>query len=269
MLTIDPTRHRLLYALAATSRWVGADEYPSCTDWADEHESWLQYLKREGALGRYWPRLKGTKEQRDEALAEIAAAYFFGANCRLPIVEWEPLGEAGKVGEFTVADPSGTRIFVEVKSPGWEAEIVADEGRASPRLLQPKYIDAEARATAPWASIRHAVRKAYPKLSSTIPTLLVINDDLMRSLSDWGKHVGDIALYALKHAGYTQGYLAENGPFANRDFERLGGVAVLTVDLPGSGVRYRFELFENPFALPAVAIPRTFLPHYARHAGAD
>ena len=267
MPAIDATRHPLLAALAASSRWLGADEYPSCTEWADEHESWLRYLKCEGTLNRYWPRLKGFKEQRDEAFAEIAVAYFFGVKCGLSIVEWEPPGEAGKVGEFAIADPSGTRIFVEVKSPGWEAEFVADEGRGSPRLLQPKYIDAEARATGPWASIRHAVRKAYPKLPSTIPTLLVVNDDLMVSLSDWGNHVGDIALYASRHPGYSQGYLAENGPFANRDFERLGGVGVFTVDLPSGGMRYRFELFENRFALPAVAIPKTFLPQYARHAG--
>jgi hypothetical protein len=268
MPTIDATRHPLLHALAATSQWMGADQYPSCIEWADEHESWLQYLRSEAALDRYWPRIKGIKEQRDEALAEIAVAYFFGVKCSLPIVEWEPAGVAGKVGEFAVRDCAGTRIFVEVKSPGWEAEIVADEGRATPRLLQPKYIDAEARATGPWAAIRHAVRKAYPKLPSTLPTLVVVNDDLMVSLSDWGTNVGDIALYASRHPGYSQGYLAENGPFVNRDFERLGGVGVFTVDLPSGGMRYRFELFENDFALPAVAIPKTFLPQYDRHTGA-
>jgi hypothetical protein len=271
MPALDAKRHPLLHGLATASRWVGTDEYPSCVEWADEHESWLQYLNGQGALDRYLPRLKGLKEQRDEAFAEIAVAYFLGVKCGLSIVEWEPPGEGGRVGEFIVADPAGARIFVEVKSPGWEAEIAADEGRASPRLLKPKYIpNPEARATAPWAAIRHAVRKAYPKLSASMPTLLVANDDLMVSLSDWGHQAGDIALYTPKHAGYKQGqgYLGEDGPFANRNFERLGGVGVFTVDLPAEGIRYRFELFENPFALPAVAVPRTFLPQYARHTGA-
>lgn len=271
MPTLDATPHPLLHALAGMSRWAGTDDFPSCTEWADEHESWLQFLKTQGALDRYLPRLRELKEQRDEAFAEIAVAYFFGVKCGLSIVEWEPAGEAGKVGEFIVADSSGAHIFVEVKSPGWEAEIAADEGRSSPRLLQPKYIlDPEARATAPWAAIRHAVRKAYPKLRANMPTLLVVNDDLMVSLSDWGQHVGGIALYTSKHPGYKQGqgYLAEDGPFANRDFERLGGVGIFTVDLPSGGINYRFELFENRFAHPAVAVPKTFLPQCTRHTGA-
>jgi len=31
--------------------------------------------------------------------------------------------------------------------------------------------------------VRHAVKKAYPTMPDTLPTLLVINDDLMRSVS--------------------------------------------------------------------------------------
>ena len=51
------------------------------------------------------------------------------------------------------------------------------------------------------------------------------------------------------------GYLAEDGPFANNSFERLGGVGVFKVDLPAQGLRYRFALYENPRALPSVALP--------------
>jgi hypothetical protein len=271
MPTIDATRHPLLHSLAGMSRWRGTDEFPSCTEWADEHESWLQFLKVRGALDRYLPRLRELKQQRDEAFAEIAVAYFFDIKCGLSILGWEPAGESGRLGEFIIADSSSACIFVEVKSPGWEAEIAADEGQSSPRLLQAKYVpDDDARATGPWAAIRHAVRKAYPKLMASMPTLLVVNDDLMVSLSDWGHQAGDIALYTPKHAGYRQGqgYLGEDGPFANRNFERLGGVGVFTVDLPSGGIRYRFELFENPFALPSVAVPKTFFPQYARHTGA-
>jgi len=267
MAALDPVRHPLLAGVTLGAQWVGTDEFPSCLEWADEHEAWLQFAERQGALGRYLTRLKGPKERRDETFSEIAVAYFFGVKCGLPILEWEPQGEAGKAGEFVVADASGQGIFIEVKSPGWEDEIAKAEGQGSPRLLQPKHIHAEARSTGPWASVRHAVRKAYPKMPTTLPTLLVIKDDLIVSLNDWGAHVMDVALYAPRLVGSTTGYSAEDGPFANRDFERLGGVAILTVDLPAQGMRYRLSCFENHFALASVAIPKGFLPGYPRFSG--
>ena len=68
---------------------------------------------------------------------------------------WEPLGADSKRGEFLVGAPP---VFVEVKSPGWEDEIAKAGRRDSPK-------------------------KAYPTMPDTLPTLLVINDDLMRSVS--------------------------------------------------------------------------------------
>jgi hypothetical protein len=177
------------------------------------------------------------------------------------------LGGGGHGIEYVVGDGSGQGIFVEVKSPGWEDEIANAEGQGSPRLLQPKYIHAEARATGPWASVRHAVRKAYPKMPRTMPTLLVVKDDLMVSLHDWGHLIMEISLYAPKSGGHTSGYLADDGPFAGRDYERLGGMAILTVDLPAQGMRYRFALFENPYALASVAVPKGFLPDCPRFTG--
>jgi hypothetical protein len=92
-------------------------------------------------------------------------------------------------------------VFVEVKSPGWEDEIAKAEGQDSQRLQQPKYVGVETRATAPWASVRHAVAKAYPKMPDTMPTLLVINDDLMVSLLDWSASVTDIGPLHAKERG--------------------------------------------------------------------
>ncbi|MDP3768881.1 MAG: hypothetical protein Q8S13_12770, partial [Dehalococcoidia bacterium] len=123
---------------------------------------------------------------------------------------------------------------------------------------QPKYIGGEARSTGPWESVRHAVQKAYPKLAGTAPTLLVIKDDLMT----------DIALYTPGVPGHTRGYLAEDGPFADARYERLGTVGVLVVDRPvGEPVRYWFVLFDNPHALPAVALPSAFARGHLRFDG--
>lgn len=184
----------------------------------------------------------------------------------MPFVEWEPIGADGKRGEFLVGSPP---VFVEVKSPGWEDEIVKAEGRESDRLQQPKYIHAEARSTAPWASVRHAVKKAYPKMPDTMPTLLVINDDLLVSLSDWNQVVTEIGLYTPKSPGQTTGYLAEDGPFIDARCARLGGVGVFKADLPGAEVRYRFVMFKNPYALPPVVVPPDVAPGYPRVSGAS
>jgi hypothetical protein len=72
------------------------------------------------------------------------------------------------VGEFLVGFDRGQPIFGEVKSPGWEDEIAKAEGQDSPRFQQPKYIDLEGGATAPWAAVRYAVTKAYPKMPDNV-----------------------------------------------------------------------------------------------------
>src|SRR2546426_8396306 len=103
-------------------------------------------------------------------------------------------------------------MFVEVKSPGWESEIANVEGQDSPRLQQPKYINAEARITGPWLSVRNSVKMAYPKMPNSIPTLLMIADDLTVPLSNWLLNV-EIALYS-----------ADGGCFAGSKYQRLGAV---------------------------------------------
>jgi hypothetical protein len=264
MVVIDFDRHPLLHELVQGAQWVGTDEFPSCVEWADAHETWLRFVKDTGGFAHYLPRLQGPKETRDETFAEIAVAYFLVTRCGMPLLEWEPLGANGKRGEFLLGRQP---VFVEVKSPGWEDEIVQAEGRDTERLKQPKYIHAEARATAPWASIRHAVRKAYPKMPDTMPTLLVINDDLGVSLLDWGAIVTEIGLYTPRNPGHTTGYLAEDGPFVDARCARLGAVGVFRVDMVGDGIRHRFAIFENPHALPAVAVPPDVAPGCPRFNG--
>ncbi len=267
MSTIDPDRHPLLHEVGQGAQWVGTDEFPSCVTWADEHEAWLRLVKETGGFGHYLQRLRGPKERRDEAFAEIAVAYFFVTRCGMPLMEWEPLGANGKRGEFLVGRPP---VFVEVKSPGWEDEIAKAEGQGSPRLQQPKYIeDDKARATGPWSSVRHAVKRAYPKMPDTMPTLLVINDDLIVSLLNWSEIITQIGLYTPKGPGHDTGYLAEDGPFTDARCARLGAVGTFQVDLTGDGIHYRFAIFENPHALPAVVVPPDVAPNFPRFNGAS
>src|SRR5438876_1327013 len=95
-MRISATEYPLLHEVANGATWVGTDEFPSCSEWADEHETWLRFVREARALPHYLPRLRGPKERRDEAFAEIAPAYFFATKCGLSIFEWEPLGANGK-----------------------------------------------------------------------------------------------------------------------------------------------------------------------------
>src|SRR5713101_7975155 len=111
-MAVDPAQHPLLHDLAQGAQWVGKDDFPSCRQWADECEAWLRFIDGAGALEHYVRRLKGPKERRDEAFAEIAAAYFFATRCGLSIFEWEPPGAGGKVGEFLMGFDPKRPVFV-------------------------------------------------------------------------------------------------------------------------------------------------------------
>jgi len=96
--------------------------------------------------------------------------------------------------------------------------------------------------------------------------MLVIHDDLFVALNSWPLNT-EIALYTPKGKGSHQGgYLAEDGCFVGRSFERLGGVGVLNVDFPieVGMARFRFSVYDNPNSLPAVAIPKTVFVGYLR-----
>jgi len=267
-VTIIPARHPLLHNMRQGARWANQDDYPACPEVANEHERWLEFINGKGQLGRFLPRLRNRAAQRDETLAEIGVAYFLERHSGLSIAQWEPAGGRG-TGEFQVALPAGAEMFVEVKSPGWEAEVAQftrNRGRGKPlRLAQPKHIEGDGGATVPWWNVRGAVRKAYEKvLPDTIPTLLVIHDDLIRPLHGWLYWVG-IALYCPRGRGQhdpKSDYLGEDGCFVGSAFERLGAVGILNVEY--AGARYHFTLFDNPHCVEAVAVPSTVFLGYQR-----
>lgn len=258
---IDRSRHPLLYGISQEADWISEDEFPAAPEWADVHEAWLRFIDSKGQTTRFVSRLTKSAYQRDRTFAEIAVGYFLETKCSLPIIEWEPHGEARTRGEFMVGSLN-ERIFVEVKTGGWEKDIKEAEGKSSPRLSQPKYIHAEARSVAPWAVIRNAVSNAYRKFLESTPTLLIIKDDYFTCLD---KFNADLALYCPARGQHTSGYLVENGHFADKRYERLGGVGILNVGLSVQGLRYRFSLYDNPNAVDPVKLPQAVFKGYPRY----
>ena len=263
-MAIDSVKYPLLYRVSLGADWLGSGEFHDlvAAGGGGLWETWFNFVLANAGLGGYAPRLKGPQVQFTGACREIAVAHFLVTWCGMRIVEWQPHGSQGMLGEFAVASHAGHRIFVEVKSPRWQGEIAQVRGDTDPRLCMPKYTGIETRATGPWAAAKYAIKKAYPKVPDTMPTLLVINDDLLVPLAKLAAITHDIDLYVPKSRVNPDG-----GAFADDRYERLGGVGLLTVDDFDTrrGVQYTFALFENPHALPAVALPPEIGSGYPRY----
>ncbi len=212
------------------------------------------FADTQGCLPIFVPKLESRNAQRDEALEELRVAYWLH-HSGFPVVEWEPPGLNGKVGEYLIGSPDNANIFVEVKSPGWEGDLPVTQLQAG-RAKQPKFIHAEGRAFGNWQPVQKCIasENTYPKFAPTQPNLLVIADDLHVNLHDSLDHV-EIALYA-DHTGY-----GEMGYFTSTRFENIGGLAVFrgASFFGNPGIEYEFTLFENPFALPATKLPDSLL----------
>lgn len=243
------------------AKWKGKDAFPA-GEWEAEVEKYLAYLEMQKFLtlnlrNTYITRLNQNPKQRNKTLAEVQAAYFIEEICGNRIIEWEPKGSPGRVLEFAFKSKCGPSVVVEVKSPGWEGEIVEAQGHESPRLKQHKYIQAEARGTAPWKAVRDSIERAYVQLPNNQPSLLVINDDIFVSLVEMPECI-DIALFCPKaKSGLGEGYLAEDGYFLNNRYENLGGVLCMQVQKNYGIIHYQACFYRNPNALPSCKLPKS------------
>jgi hypothetical protein len=236
----------LTSCLRDQARWVSEDWFPSSQLWADEIERVLSFSGAEGVFDRYLGDLTASRNQRDSALAELRVAFCLDRN-QFRIVEWKPVGLPPKEGEFLIQGPSGRQIFVEVKSPGWQGEL-SDAERTAGRTRQPKYINGEGRAIAPWERLQFAVNKAYEKLLPTQPNLLVVADDLFVGLQRGTDIHANLALYASSH----------NGHFINQSFEKLGGLGIFWIENNSREIWYELKLYLNPYSLGATRLPEDF-----------
>ncbi|HMD83336.1 MAG TPA: hypothetical protein VKO18_01395 [Terriglobia bacterium] len=246
-LSASGIRHVMLGPLGSLvnseARWT--DEYPSWQQYADELEEVLNWTKAKGQWNSYLGALQGSNSQRDSALMEIRVAKYLESSGFL-VVDWKPQGAGGNEGEYTVEGQSGQRVFVEVKSPGWEGEVSKEE-RDAGRLAEPKLKDLEARAVASWERIQFAVDKAYKKFRGDTPNFLIIAGDLFISPQHAPELHAAQALYSNvpPHPGY----------FTDQRYDKLGGVGFFWIDSDGAGVQYYMRVFLNPNALNETALP--------------
>jgi hypothetical protein len=153
---LGPVARRLI----TPDRWT--DQYPACPEYAEELDALLLFADQQGRLPDFIPRLESRNTQRDEALSELRVAYLLH-HSQFPVVQWEPPGLNGKVGEYLIATPEGQHVFVEVKSPGWEGEL-SDEEHQAGRTKQPKYQHGDGGAFGNWRPLQKCIasQKTYP-----------------------------------------------------------------------------------------------------------
>ncbi len=195
-------------------------------------------------------RLRNAEKHRSAALMELRVARCMEEG-GFPVIEWAPGGAGQSKGEFIVQAGDGHRVFVEVKSPGWQAEVMNWSGKKpnalqEQRLEQPKYIDGEGGATAPWMALRFAIDKSYKnqnKFKNDSRNLLVVADDLIVPLEHGTDMQAEQALFSTVET--------DPGYFTDDRYEKLGGVGVFWV-IPGilvsekeQRVLYRMKLFVN------------------------
>jgi hypothetical protein len=248
------TRHAKLgtYASNLFSPPLWTDDYPAGRKWADELEKLLAFADSQGQIEKYLPRLHTNRNnQRDEALNELRVAFYLHRS-GFPITTWEPAGNHGRVGEYTILSPESVYIFTEVKSRGWESELTQAE-RLAGRTQLPKYIDGDGGAYANWKGVRDCIAAAYDKFTDHEPNLLVIADDFFVSLIHSELQIR-IALY-INEAAYGE----EVGYFTNSQYQNIGGVALFSTNTAGDAVAYDFRVFDNGSALNSTTLPPSLL----------
>lgn len=226
----------LTSTMMARSRWQGKSAFPSSQLFADEVEKVLNFAYCNGQYEYYLGHLCGSRSQRDSALAELRVAFYFRRN-GFRITAWRPIGEGAKEGEYLLRGPTGVDAFTEVKSPGWEFELSAEEIRKG-RQHQEKNLYCEARMVEPSKAVRFAIDKAYGKFAQNVPSLLVVADDLFMSLINGAQQFANMALYDMKSDGY----------FTNAKYENLGGIGIFSVRSSNTEIWYEMKLFLNPYA---------------------
>jgi len=219
----------------------------------DEAFELLENVRDKQQRQEFAQRLQSPEKHRSAALMELRVARYLEQG-GFPVIEWAPGGAGQSKGEFIVKAGDGHGVFVEVKSPGWQAEVMNWNGKKpsasqKQRLEQPKYIDGEGGATAPWMALRFAIDKSYKnqnKFKNDSRNLLVVADDLIVPLEHGTELQADMALYSTSKN--------DPGYFTDQRYEKLGGVAVFWV-VPGiwasekeQRVVYRMKLFLNPNA---------------------
>ena len=223
--------------MADRAKWRREDRFPASQVWADEIERILTFLDAQDQFSRFLPRLRDKSRARDAALAEARVAFFLFRN-GFRLVEWDPPGNNGRIGEFSIQWNNGPVVFVEVKAPDWEGELTKEELMGARKKLG-KYVDLEARCVDSLAQPIEVLEKnAIPKLTEDRPNLVVIADDLF-----------------ISPAGMPHLKARIDEELRKPDFSRLGGLLFFKAEQYRNEIEYNVRFHANLDALAPCRMP--------------
>jgi hypothetical protein len=220
----------LTRALLGSAVWTEESQFPAHQPWADDFERILRFVDKGGALSDLWPRLLA--REREGAIAAARVAYFLGS-LGFTITSWHPIAVAGRPGDIEIRWDGMEPVFVEVKGPGWEAEL-SEKDLAAGRQRAPKHVHLEARSVDSVGPTLRAIDKALPKLSNQRCNLVAVCEDLFISPVDLPP-------------GWLDSYVAEH--LRNPERLKVSAVLLLNTQLTGSEVEYRTQLCVNTAAV--------------------
>lgn len=234
------------------AKWPGKDYFPSCPEWKEEVNKWLEFIESKNQLKRYRSRLNSPRpKQRDGALGEIRAAYTMEIKLKYPVIKWEEKTVGNQDVDFVILNGDDD-IYCEVKTPIWESELTnweseltqKEKERLVARKDKPKYINAEAHFVATWRNIRKALQKSRPKFLPDCKNLVILTPDLFLNPSVNSNTDIGIALYL---PDSIQGYNNEKGYFTNKNYENIGGILILICELRSFTYKFKYqhEFYEN------------------------
>lgn len=243
--------------LLCEARWRGADSFGCSKVWNKAHSQWLQVAKCHGQQENYMTRLrKCNKNERQETFSELAVAYVLEEIVGLKILQWAPNDGRGEC----MLNLKGVPAFCEVKSPGWEAEIVAEASGKPPlaRLQQSKDIPGQAFAYATHSIVRQTIEKARKKFPARLPGLLVFDDDFRVSLIDDPLDVQRVLYRELLPAPNVDSMLP--GYFLDPGSKWLMGIVIVNCrHLASSGeIEYRIRCCPNYNSSDVVLLEKAF-----------
>lgn len=243
----------LFDSVFSNPKWKGQDDFPSSMEWKIEINKKLEFIKSKNELNRFLKRLNATKTQRDEALAEILAAYMLEEKLNYKIIDWERTTLGSRNVDFVIM-ADFQEIYCEVKSPGWEAELNQTE-KMSVRKSQPKYIDAEVRSLGPWANIQYAIIKAYPKFLSDKKNMIVMCHDLFMDILNDDLNT-NLSLYSndMRFNSIIKG--EQKGCFSDNTFENVGGLLIIEDYLfcKDNKITYKYKFFPNKYSINSISL---------------
>lgn len=225
--------------------WTSSSTFPSNQGWSDEFEKILTFLESQGQFKRFFSRL--CARERDGALAEARAGFFFHRN-GFQILKWEPEAMPGIPGDIEISWYNTEALFLEVKNPTWEGELLEEEIKSG-RTKLPKYLHAESRAIDPFERVMFVVGKSLRKFCNNRVNLAVVVDNLFVSPLEMPT---DIVFERIVNE------------LANPDYKNVSGAFLLNPVSYGGDVEYR-ALFVSGIGKPLPDLVKdAFLKENAR-----